>query len=360
MYRRGEVYYANLPFLGGHEQSGIRPVVVLQNNKGNAYSPTLLVSPVTSRKKKYLPTHVRIADNWGLSRDSMVLLEQIMTLDKSRMRDFICALDERTMERIDKALKVSLGIKGDEKKVNEIMHVELFENKDMGISARAMLNDDGSISINAEDTAIGFGWTQEKNGKLYVKWERINGYLKEFGFSPEVGKDDYIPESLFYRLGMKASNARADRFQNWLAMEVIPSIRKTGGYQQKKLSPEEMMRVQLGMIDEDRKQIKDHESRIENLENNTTLDYGQQRVLEETVNKTVIGILGGKESSAYKNISRKVFAECNHDLKHYFNVNARNNVPKKKFDEAIEYAKNWKPCTNTEISINEHNAQMTF
>lgn len=127
-----------------------------------------------------------------------------------------------------------------------------------------------------------------------------------------------------------------------------------------RMSPEEMMRVQLGMIDEDRKQIQDHESRIENLENNTTIDYGQQRVLEETVNKTVISALGGKESNAYKKIGRKVFAECNHDLKSYFNVNARNNIPKRRFDEAVEYAKNWKPCTNTQMLINDYNAQMTL
>lgn len=108
--------------------------------------------------------------------------------------------------------------------------IKLFSNKELGFSARTMLNEDGSISINAEDAAIGFGWTQEKNGKTYVKWERMNGYCAEFGFSPEVGKDDYIPESLFYRLGMKASNKAADKFQNWLAMEVIPSIRKHGMY----------------------------------------------------------------------------------------------------------------------------------
>lgn len=108
--------------------------------------------------------------------------------------------------------------------------LKIFNNEELGISTRTMLNDDGSISVNAEDTAIGFGWTQEKNGKIYVKWERINGYCEEFGFSPLVGKDDYIPESLFYRLGMKASNERADKFQNWLAIEVIPQLRKTGMY----------------------------------------------------------------------------------------------------------------------------------
>ena len=121
----------------------------------------------------------------------------------------------------------------------------------------------------------------------------------------------------------------------------------------KPLSQVDMMRIQLGMID-------DHENRIVNLENNMTLDYGQQRVLEDTVNKTVIDVLGGKGSSAYEGIGRKVFAECNRDLKHYFNVNARNNVPKKRFEEAVEYAKNWKPCTNTMMKICNYNAQQTL
>lgn len=121
----------------------------------------------------------------------------------------------------------------------------------------------------------------------------------------------------------------------------------------KQLSQVDMMRIQLGMID-------NHEDRITNLENNMTLDYGQQTVLGDAVNKTVIDVLEGKDSNAYKEVGKKVFAECNRDLKHYFNVNARNNVPKKRFDEAVEYAKNWKPCTNTMMLIFNHNAQMNL
>jgi len=118
--------------------------------------------------------------------------------------------------------------------------LKIFENKEIGVSARTMLNNDGSISVNAEDTAIGFGWTQTqtKNGKQYIsiRWETLNGYCEEFGFLNKLGKNDYIPESLFYRLGMKASNARADKFQNWLAMEVIPQLRMTGTYSMNKKS----------------------------------------------------------------------------------------------------------------------------
>ena len=89
---------------------------------------------------------------------------------------------------------------------------------------------DRSISLNAEDSAIGFGWYQIKNNKKYPKWERVNGFISEFGNSPLVGKDDYIPESLFYLLGMKANNDVAKKFQMWLATEVLPSMRKYGMY----------------------------------------------------------------------------------------------------------------------------------
>lgn len=109
----------------------------------------------------------------------------------------------------------------------------------------------------------------------------------------------------------------------------------------------------------DKKLVKMDE-RVTNLENTMTIDYGQQQVLGEAVNHVVIEHLGGKNSEAYKEIGKKVFAECNRDLKHYFHVNARNNVPKKRFEEAVEYVKTWNPCTNTLLLIKECNLQMNF
>lgn len=100
------------------------------------------------------------------------------------------------------------------------------------------------------------------------------------------------------------------------------------------------------------------DERVTDLENNTTIDYGQQQVLGDVVNRVVIEALGGKCSPAYREIGKKVFAECNRDLKHYFNVNSRNNVPKKRFDEAVKYVKNWEPCTNTKFLIRECNAHV--
>lgn len=109
--------------------------------------------------------------------------------------------------------------------------IQVFTNDNLQLKIRAIKNEDGSISINAEDTAIGFGWiTIAKSGNEVVRWSRMNKYLKEIGFSQDVYKDDYLPESVFYLLGMKAKNETAKRFQNWLALDVIPSIRKTGSY----------------------------------------------------------------------------------------------------------------------------------
>lgn len=108
--KRGDIYYADLNPVIGCEQGGIRPVLILQNNLGNRHSPTTIVAAITSKSEKgAIPTHVMIKTD-GLSRSSLVLLEQIRTVDKSRVRDKIAMLDEEEMEKVDKALKVSLAL----------------------------------------------------------------------------------------------------------------------------------------------------------------------------------------------------------------------------------------------------------
>lgn len=89
---------------------------------------------------------------------------------------------------------------------------------------------DGTAYLKLETVARGLGFTQDKNGVEYVKWARVMAYLNDFGFSPEVGKDAYIPENIFYRLAMKARNETAERFQALIADEIIPAIRKHGAY----------------------------------------------------------------------------------------------------------------------------------
>lgn len=109
--------------------------------------------------------------------------------------------------------------------------VQLFVNKELELEVRAIKNDDGSISLNAEDSAKGLGWTTvATSGNTVVRWNRVNKYISEFGSYPQVGTNDFIPESLFYLLAMKANNELAKKFQVWLATEVLPSMRKYGMY----------------------------------------------------------------------------------------------------------------------------------
>ena len=91
-----------------------------------------------------------------------------------------------------------------------------------------------------------------------------------------------------------------------------------------------------------------------------TIDYAQQEAIRDLVSSVVIAHLGGKESTAYKEFGKKVFAECNRDIKTYFAVNARNNIPKLRFEESMEYVRNWHPCTNTVMMIRDCNAQMSI
>ncbi len=109
--KRGELYLADLSPVMGSEQGGIRPVLVIQNDVGNKYSPTIIVSAITSRLyKAKLPTHISLdAKSFGLSKDSIILLEQIRTIDKLRLKEKIGELDSLKMKEVDKALLVSLG-----------------------------------------------------------------------------------------------------------------------------------------------------------------------------------------------------------------------------------------------------------
>lgn len=159
-----------------------------------------------------------------------------------------------------------------------------------------------------------------------------------------------INESGLYSLILSSKLPNAKRFKHWVTSEVLPTIRKTGSYHKPLTTVEQIQVIATGFLD--------HEERLNRLENTMTIDYAQQESIRDLVSSVVIAHLGGKESNAYKEIGKKVFAECNRDIKIYFAVNARNNIPKLRFEEAMEYVKNWHPCTNTVMCIRDCNAQM--
>ena len=109
---RGDIYYADLSPVVGSEQGGVRPVLVIQNNVGNKFSPTVIAAAITSQiNKANMPTHIEIgAADYGLSKDSVILLEQVRTIDKKRLKERIGHLNENLMNRVNEAIEISLGL----------------------------------------------------------------------------------------------------------------------------------------------------------------------------------------------------------------------------------------------------------
>ncbi len=110
--KRGDIFYADLSPVIGSEQGGVRPVLILQNDVGNKHSPTVICAAITSQiNKAKLPTHIELAaKQYALVKDSVILLEQIRTIDKKRLKEKICHLDEKMMTKVNKALEVSFGL----------------------------------------------------------------------------------------------------------------------------------------------------------------------------------------------------------------------------------------------------------
>lgn len=208
---------------------------------------------------------------------------------------------------------------------------------------------DGKPYFVGTDVAKALGYSNPRKAIL----DHCKGVTKrDTPTSSGIQSMSYINEGDLYRLIMKSKLPSAEKFESWVMDEVLPTIRKTGSYQKPLTTVEQIQVIATGFLD--------HEERLNRLENTMTIDYAQQESIRDLVSSVVIAHLGGKESNAYKEIGKKVFAECNRDIKTYFAVNARNNIPKLRFKESMEYVKNWHPCANTVMMIRDCNAQMSI
>lgn len=227
--------------------------------------------------------------------------------------------------------------------------LEIFKNREFGEIRTVTI--DGEPWFVGKDIAEALGYSNTRDAlATHVMDDDKNTVVISDGKRRGNPNQVIINESGVYALIFGSKLDSAKRFKHWVTSEVLPQIRRAGSYQ-KRLTPEEMMRIQLGMVD-------DHENRIEHLENTMTIDYGQQQELKKAVNKRVIEILGGKKAPAYKELSKKVFAECNHDIQDYFAVNSRNNIPSLRFENALEYVEGWNPSNNTILDVRSCNAGM--
>lgn len=227
--------------------------------------------------------------------------------------------------------------------------LQIFNSEEFGdIRTIAIDNEPWFVGI---DVAKSLGYANPKNAvpKHVSEEDKLNTQIEYAGQRREV---TIINESGLYSLIFGSKLESAKRFKRWVTSEVLPTIRKTGSYRKPLTTVEQIQVIATGFLD--------HEERLNRLENTMTIDYAQQEAIRDLVSSVVIAHLGGKESNAYKEIGKKVFAECNRDIKTYFTVNARNNIPKLRFEESMEYVRNWHPCTNTVMMIRDCNAQMSI
>lgn len=223
--------------------------------------------------------------------------------------------------------------------------LQIFNSEEFGDIRTAEI--DGKPYFVGTDVAKALGYNNPRDAVS----RHCKGVVKrDTPTSSGIQSMSYINEGDLYRLIMKSKLPSAEKFESWVMDEVLPIIRKTGSYQKPLTTVEQIQVIATGFLD--------HEERLNRLENTMTIDYAQQESIRDLVSSVVIAHLGGKESNAYKEIGKKVFAECNRDIKTYFAVNARNNIPKLRFEESMEYVRNWHPCTNTVMCIRDCNAQM--
>ncbi len=248
----------------------------------------------------------------------------------------------------------------------------IFENKELGIDVRTFKNDDGSISINVEDSAVGLGWsrTEVKNGKVYhsIMWKRLNDNISESSFAQKCAKDDYIPESLFYLLAMKANNEVARKFQTWLAVEVIPAIRKSGQYQieKKPTSAIDLFEAQVqafkevrGEVIELKNEIVDTRNDFEEFKEDLPLIGAEPEELQATVRSVGTRALGGYECPAYNDtkLRSRVYQSVWKYVKEQFNVRKYRAIKRKHLSKAKEIAESYTAPFYLQEEINMINNQ---
>lgn len=227
--------------------------------------------------------------------------------------------------------------------------LQIFNNPEFGEIRTVEI--DGEPWLVGKDVATALGYSNTKDALA----RHVDSEDKRGSRIPTPSGEQemtIINESGLYSLVLSSKLPGAKKFRRWVTAEVLPSIRKTGGYT---AASKELQAI--FMLDH---RTVEHEQRITALEENMVVDYGQQRTLASQVNTVVIEALGGADSPAYrdKNVRGRTYSECNRDIQKWFRVNSRNNIPRKRFDEAVEYIQRWRPSTNMSMIIRQTNQQM--
>ena len=230
--------------------------------------------------------------------------------------------------------------------------LKIFENKEFGEIRTVIENGEPWFVGKDVAQALGYGEGKSLANAVANHVDEQDKGVTELMTPGGTQKMVIINESGLYSLCFGSKLEGAKRFKRWVTSE-LPQIRKTGSYIMPKMT-KEMQAIFL--LDNRTAQL---DQRITAVENTMTIDYGQQKTLQKTVNRVVVDAMGGKDAPAYNDphVRGRVFSECNDDIQSWFHVSSRNNIPRKRFDEAVEYIQRWKPRTNTVMLIQNVNGQ---
>lgn len=231
--------------------------------------------------------------------------------------------------------------------------LQIFNNPEFG--QIRVIEIDGEPWMVGKDVAAALGYSAERNA-IAAHVDEEDRLTHQISAAGQMRSVTLINESGLYSLVLSSKLPGAKKFRRWVTAEVLPSIRKTGGYEIPNMSKELQAIFALD------KRTMQQEERITALEKNMVVDYDQQCTLRIQVNAVVTKALGGKNSPAYrdKSIRGRIYSECNHDIQNWFCVNSRNNIPRKRFEEAVEYIRSWRPSTNLSMTIRQTNEQIAL
>ena len=234
-------------------------------------------------------------------------------------------------------------------------------NEIMNINGIECYEENGTAYLKLETVARGLGFTQEKNGIEYLRWETVTKYLEELRFpnklgkerfSPEVEKDSFIPENIFYRLAMKAKNEVAERFQALVADEIIPSIRKTGGYRIP-TDPMSALKLMFEVQQTDNQRINDLEGRVSNLAENAPLTPSEYGYLNNLIASRVKEVKQVHQMNLNKRQNSYLYKAIGRDVKQVANVQVRSQIRSRDFDKVAEFVKEWEPSKAVMVVIQD-------
>lgn len=336
--KRGDIFFADLSPVVGHEQAGIRPILVLQNDLGNAYSGTIIVAAITSKIKGNFPTHVKAGPNAGIHRDSIILLEQVRTIDTSRLRGSrVGRISQETMERVEAALDISFGRETKAKEVDNLDKLKI-------------INHDGRFTVDSRAVADMIekdhahllrdikGYAETLDNGENPRLDSLNFFIPH-AYSVE-GNNKIYPCYLLTRKG-------CDMVANKMTGE--KGILFTAEYVTRFEEMEKSIKSvsSLEALQQTVKVLSEHENRINQLDdkvnNQITVTYFQAKEIQFAVAGRVIELLGGKGSLDYKELKGSYFQQLHHDLKDRLGVPSYRDIRKIDYDAALAYIKAWLP-----------------